>query len=282
MERRFSEAQYNVSGGFTNSVARLEINDRLRAIAGTRFNTISGRLDFATPLGVLSGFAEHDGFRHATNADVSARAEPFPFIALSGSIARSTPSGAGTSALASTTTARGEVGLRILGPWISAGMISAEKTAGLAPLMYDTLLLPTPAGRATAQTISIRGPLGRGFGIDSWMTRWDQSRAYQPQFQSRSEINFSNNFIRRFPRGDFEIRAAGVYEYRGAATFPLAAGDVRAATAKTISALLEIRILRAVVSYQQRNILGYQYDIIPGFEMPRVLAIYGVRWDFWN
>ena len=47
-------------------------------------------------------------------------------------------------------------------------------------------------------------------------------------------------------------------------------------------ALLEIRILRAVVTYQQRNILSYQYEIIPGFEMPRVLAIYGVRWDFWN
>ena len=64
--------------------------------------------------------------------------------------------------------------------------------------------------------------------------------------------------------------------------FPLAAGDVRTPTAKTLSALLEIRILRAVISYQQRNILGYPYSVIPGFDMPRVLAIYGVRWDFWN
>jgi hypothetical protein len=54
------------------------------------------------------------------------------------------------------------------------------------------------------------------------------------------------------------------------------------AAAKTLSGLLEIRILRAVVSYQQRNILGYQYFVVPGFEMPRVLAIYGVRWEFWN
>jgi hypothetical protein len=62
----------------------------------------------------------------------------------------------------------------------------------------------------------------------------------------------------------------------------LEAGDVRLVAAKTLSALLEIRIIRAVVSYQQRNILSYQYAIIPGFEMPRVLAIYGVRWEFWN
>ena len=51
---------------------------------------------------------------------------------------------------------------------------------------------------------------------------------------------------------------------------------------KTLSGILEIRILRAVLSYQQRNILGYLYEVVPGFEMPRVLATYGVRWDFWN
>jgi len=284
LERKILENQYNVSGGFTAGPARLEVNDRVRARAGSNTNSISGRLDFATRLGMLSGFAERDGFHHTTNADVGARLEPLRFLALSGSVARSTPNGdpTGVGTLASTTTFRGEAALRILGPWVSAGMITADKTQGLAPLVYDTLLLPTPAGRATARTVSIRGPLGRGFGIDSWLARWDQPRAYQPQYQSRSEINFSNNFLGRFPRGDFEIHAAGVYEYRGGTVFPLAAGDVLAPTAKTLSALLEIRILRAVISYQQRNILGYPYSVVPGFDMPRVLAIYGVRWDFWN
>jgi hypothetical protein len=75
---------------------------------------------------------------------------------------------------------------------------------------------------------------------------------------------------------------SGVYEYRSHTNFPLAAGVVRTEVAKTISALLEIRIMRAVISYQQRNILAYPYQVVPGFEMPRVLAIYGVRWDFWN
>jgi hypothetical protein len=79
-----------------------------------------------------------------------------------------------------------------------------------------------------------------------------------------------------------DIRAAVIYEYRGHNIFPLATADLRTMAAKTLSAQLEIRILRAVVSYQQRNILAYQYQVIPGFEMPRVLAIYGVRWEFWN
>jgi hypothetical protein len=282
LERRRLENQYNVSGGYTAGPARLEISDRLRASSGTSTNSISGRLDLATRLGVLSGFAEHDGFHGTTNADLGARLQPLPFIGLSGSVATSRPTGGAASPLASTTTVRGEAGVRILGPWISAGMIATNKTSGLAPLVYDTLLLPTPAGRATARTISIRGPLGRGFGIDSWLARWDQGRAYLPQYQSRSEINFTNNFLKRFPRGDFEMRAAGIFEYREATIFPLTAGDVRTPAAKTLSALLEFRILRAVISYQQRNILGYQYSVIPGFDMPRVLAIYGVRWDFWN
>ncbi|MEA2764262.1 MAG: hypothetical protein QOK07_666 [Gemmatimonadaceae bacterium] len=282
LERRRLENQYNISAGYTTGPARLEVSDRLRAASGTSTNSISGRLDLATRLGVLSGFAERDGFRGTTNADVGARVQPLAFLALSGSVASSKPNAGLGSVLASTTTFRGEAGLRILGPWISAGVITTNKTQGLAPLVYDTLLLPTPAGRATARTISIRGPLGRGFGIDSWAVGWDQARDYLPKYQSRSEINFTNSFLKRFPRGDFEVHAAGIFEYRESTIFPLAAGDVRTPAAKTLTALLEFRILRAVISYQQRNILGYQYSVIPGFDMPRVLAIYGVRWDFWN
>jgi len=177
---------------------------------------------------------------------------------------------------------RAEVGIKFFRPWVSGGFISADRAPGLAPLAYDTLLLPTGPGRVTANTASIRGPLFLGLGIDAWVVRWSGASIYQPEWQSRSELNYSNNFLKKFPRGDFEIKAAGVYEYRSHTIFPLAAGDNRTEAAKTLSALLEIRILRAVISYQQRNILGYQYEFVPGFEMPRVLAIYGVRWDFWN
>ncbi len=281
LARRSSETQYNVSAGYTFGLARVEVQDRLRALGGTTYNSASGRIDLVTSFAVLSGFAEHDGWRDVTNADAGIRVQPLPFIAFAGSIAQSAP-GSGAGSLPSLTSARGEVALRIFGPWVSVGTISTDKTQGLAPVVYDTLLLPTSAGRTTAGTASIRGPLGRGFGIDAWITRWDNARPYQPQYQSRSEINYANNFRKRFPRGDLDIRAAAVYEYRGHNIFPLEAGAIQMGAAKTISALLEIRILRAVVSYQQRNILAYQYEVIPGFEMPRVLAIYGVRWEFWN
>ncbi|HUQ98830.1 MAG TPA: Plug domain-containing protein [Gemmatimonadaceae bacterium] len=280
-ERRVSESQFNLSGGYTKGPLRFEFRDRLRTIAGSSYNGVSGRVDIVSPLGVLTGFVEQDGFRKLTNADVGMRAQPLPFVAVSGSVATSRPTS--SAGLATTTSARGEAAVKLFGPWVGGGFITSDKTAGLAPLAYDTLLLATPPGRTSGFIGSIRGPLWRGIGIDSWITRWsDDNRAYQPQYQSRAELNYSNDFLRRFPRGDFEMKAAAVYEYRGHVTFPLAAGDVVAGTAKTLSALLEIRILRAVISYQQRNIMGYQYQIIPGFEMPRVLAIYGVRWEFWN
>ncbi|MFL5502903.1 MAG: hypothetical protein ACJ799_02720 [Gemmatimonadaceae bacterium] len=278
LERRFSETQYRASGGLTFGPLRLEVEDRLRALAGTTYNGVSGRIDLVSPIGVVSGFAEHDGFRGTTNADVGLRAQPLPFVALSGSIARSTATGSTLGVISQ----RGEVAIKLFRPWVSVGMITTDKTAGLAPLAYDTLLLATSPGRTSAGTVSIRGPVWAGFGIDAWLLRWDNGWPYQPRYQSRSEINYTNNFERRFPRGDFGLKVAGIYEYRGHTIFPLAAGDVQSSIGKTVSAILEIRILRAVISYQQRNIMGYQYEVIPGFEMPRVLAIYGVRWDFWN
>jgi hypothetical protein len=287
LPRKVTETQYNVSAGFTLGPARVEVQDRLRALEGTSYNSASGRLDLVTSFAVLSGFAEHDGFRQITNLDAGIRLQPLPFIAVAGSIGRVTPGSQsnpnlGIGSFATGTSVRGEVALKVFGPWVSAGILSTDTARGPAPVVYDTLLLPTIAGRRRAGTAAIRGPLGRGFGIDAWITRWDSTSPYQPQYQSRAEINFANNFAKRFPRGDLDIRAAVIYEYRGHNIFPLAAGDLRTMAAKTLSAQLEIRILRAVVSYQQRNILAYQYQVIPGFEMPRVLAIYGVRWEFWN
>lgn len=278
LERRASEAQYDLAGGYTLGALRVELEDRLRSIAASHYNTATARADLVSPIGVISGQVEHDGFRSLTNADVGLRAQPLPFFAVSGSVARSTPSGG----VAGSTAVRGEAGLRLFGPWFSGGYIRADRTTGLAPIAYDTLFLPTSPGILSAWTASIRGPIRAGFGIDAWLEHWSPKDSYTPEYQSRSEISYTNTFPRAFPRGDFELRVSGAYEYRSHVTFPTTDADVRTEAAKTISALLEIRIMRAVISYQQRNILAYQYDIVPGFEMPRVLAIYGVRWDFWN
>ena len=276
-----SEAQYDLSGGYTLGPGRLEVRDRLRSVGGERYNSVSARLDIATRMAVLSAFAENDAFRRSTNADLGIRLQPLAFVALSGSVAQ-TAAHSGNAAFPSSRSARGEVGLKIFRPWVSGGLVTIDNSGTPPPIVYDSLLQGAVAGRSIGTLAAIRGPIGWGVGIDAYLTRWKSERAYRPRYQSRSEINFSSTFPRRFPSGNFELRAAGVYEYRGRTSFTLAAGDVEVNAAKTIAALLEIRIMRAVVSYQQRNVLAYQHEIVPGFEMPRVVAIYGVRWEFWN
>ena len=282
LQRRVSESQYNVGAGMTLGPLRVEVGDRLRALEGASYNSANARADIVSPFATLNSFVEHDGFRKTTNADVGLRAQPLPFLAVSGSVTRSTPFGSASSSVASVTSTRGEAAIKLFGPWASFGLLSSDRTAGLAPVVYDTLLLPTAAGRITAQTASLRGPIAGGFGVDAWVTRWNQSEPYVPKYQSRSEINYRNEFKKRFPSGDFEIRAAGIFEYRSHVDFPVSSGEARTEVAKTLSGIIEIRIMRAWISYQQRNLLSYQYEVVPGFEMPRVLAIYGVRWDFWN
>src|SRR5205085_5480250 len=114
LERRASETQYNFSGGYTLGALRLELADRLRSLGGTRYNGASARADLVSPIGTLSGFVEHDGFRHATSADVGLRAEPLPFIAVSGSLSRSAPTGTGSSGVAATSM-RGEAAIKLFG-----------------------------------------------------------------------------------------------------------------------------------------------------------------------
>ena len=41
-------------------------------------------------------------------------------------------------------------------------------------------------------------------------------------------------------------------------------------------------LLSATVSFLYRNFLGQAYQQVPGFTMPSVTSIYGIRWSFIN
>jgi hypothetical protein len=73
-----------------------------------------------------------------------------------------------------------------------------------------------------------------------------------------------------------------MHDYRSQTRFPTKEGDLVTASSNVFSGLLEIRILRAVLSYQIRNMSNEIYQLVPGFYMHRVINLYGVRWDFVN
>jgi hypothetical protein len=76
---------------------------------------------------------------------------------------------------------------------------------------------------------------------------------------------------------------SAVHEYRSGVRFPIGKSDVLQAPGyRTISTLLEIRILSATASWQFRNVLGERYSQIPSLIAPRQTNFYGVRWEFLN
>ena len=51
---------------------------------------------------------------------------------------------------------------------------------------------------------------------------------------------------------------------------------------RSLSALLEIRLYDAAVFWQFRNAQNAEFMTVPGFQMPRAMNLYGVRWNFLN
>jgi hypothetical protein len=109
-----------------------------------------------------------------------------------------------------------------------------------------------------------------------------------PRQESHSEVGVSGRWLRRFPSGNFGFKLAGIFDYRSAGFFPSLEGTQTEPTrtfvtsSKVLGALLEIRIVNATLTYQLRNALGYVYQQVPGYEMPRTVNFYGLRWDFAN
>ena len=64
--------------------------------------------------------------------------------------------------------------------------------------------------------------------------------------------------------------------------FPIDAAMLPAAGEHAVTALLEIRIATAVVSWQVRNMVGSRNYLSPDYLRPRTTNFYGVRWEFWN
>lgn len=276
-----SSSQIVVGGGLRFGAGRLTLQERMRTTAHRRDYGPSARLEVGSGANVIGAYAESDAIRRITLTEASARLQPLSFLALSAAASHRTASiepGGGPSS----TALRGSAGVKIRGLWLTGSVITSDTTLRAAAPVYDTSYTSLPVGRSTGVTTSLRGPVWRGIGVDSWITHWSNPAMYQPQYASRAELNYANNFRTRFPTGNFGLRTAVALEYRGRLSFPTSAGPVGAGSSRVLSGLLEIRILRAVVTYQQRNILAYQYEIVPGFQMPRVLAIYGVRWEFWN
>jgi len=276
--------QYIATAGVTRGPFRLSAAERVYVGAGQTLSIPSVRASFAMRPLVISARAEARSIDSIARSDITAQLTPFSFVSFIGAAGRARGTWVTDSAI-TTNYVRGEVGLRLFNLWLLGGVLKRDSTRLAGPIVFDTLFGRRPSASATGVTAGIRGQVWRLIHADVSAIRWGGDTVlYRPRWQTRSELSIKTNLLRQFPSGDFGLLFSAVHEYRSRVFFPtngvlpiLADSGYR-----TISTLLEIRILSATISWQFRNLLGERYTQVPFFVMPRQTNFYGVRWEFYN
>lgn len=283
-----SVTQYVATAGMDAAGGRLRLVERYRRRLGKGYNSPSATFDLTHAFFSASALAERDEYSGLTRLEGGARITPLPFISLLGYLGQRTSFG--TPALGfltqpSSRTARFEAGLRVLpaGLWLTGGVVTRDTALLVPSSLWDTAFVARPVGRQTGTTVGLHGPLTGALSLNVTGTHWQQLAPYTPQTEAHADLRFYTEWLSRFPTRNFSFLFQPGLDYRSAAPFPQTSGTDRFAySSRVVSLLVELRILRGVLSFQRRNVLGGIYDQVPGYLMPRPINVYGVRWYFFN
>jgi hypothetical protein len=297
-----SESQYVASGGFVFAGIRFSGTDRYRVFPGhDNYNSTELRASFDNPVLSASGLYQRDAYREGRpdsafvpqlsptlydSYELAARFSPLPFVRFVGTASRVTPKNLPAALSPTTTTARAEAGLKLADMWVSGGIMTQDTSIVQAPVVYDTTMKTAAYGRSTAYIGSIRGRLWRQIYVDASGVDWTKAEPYRPQYEGHAEMYLATEWLRRFPRHTFSIKFGGSFDYRSQTRFPARSAPNQSfyivEDSRVWSLITEIRILQGTLSWQLRNASGYPYYLVPGYQMPRQVNIYGLRWSFWN
>lgn len=275
-------SQYALSGGYARGPWRASITQRFRAGLYQRVATPSARASFAARFITISAFAEGRGLDSTRRFDVSAVLRPLPFVFVGGAIGSELPFPRADSTVRAQF-ARAEAGVRIGDVWLSGGVLRRDPTALRGPRIFRRASVDTTSPSLLGTFATVRGRIWKSLYADAQAVQWsDTGSLYRPRYQARSELYLSTSMLRRFPSGNFHLLASAVHEYRSSTLWPDSTGIIRLRGYRTISTLVQVRILTAELFWNFRNVLAERYEQIPGYQLPRISNVYGVRWEFWN
>ena len=273
-------SQYVLTGGYALGPLHASFTQRYRAGLFQRIATPSARVGMDTRRFSASVFAEGRGLDSARRLDASAVVRPLGFVFVAGAIGNEQPR---ADSAAMRRYMRGEAGLRLWNTWISGGMLRRDEASFRAPTIFHRAARDTTETSAQGVFGTIRGRVWKAVYVDAQGIQWsDTGSFYRPRYQTRSELYVSTSLLGRFPSGNFHLLASAIHEYRSSSLWPDAAGPVRTQGYRTISTLLQVRIVTAEVFWNFRNVLAERYAHVPGYPLPRQTQVYGVRWEFWN
>lgn len=273
-----SRSQYLVAGGYTMGRVRASVTQRYLVGGSRRIATPAARLGIASRLLTVSGFAEGRGIDSTRRLEASAVVRPLDFIFLAGAIGTERPRFASTTHFV-----RAEAGMRVRDLWLTGGMIRRDSATLDAPVIFRSATPAVSEPPVEGLFATLRGRIWKAIYAEAQGIQWsDTGSFYRPKYQTRSEVYVSTSLLDRFPSGNFHFLASAVHEYRSSSLWPAATGPIRLTGYRTISTLIQVRILTAEVFWNLRNVLDERYTQIPGYRLPRLTNIYGVRWEFWN
>ncbi|MBV6520897.1 MAG: hypothetical protein MNPFHGCM_01017 [Gemmatimonadaceae bacterium] len=280
-----SRPQYVAAAGWNSGPFRVSLTGRFRSVDGESRISEIARASFEHKQLAASAYVERAPDDGIQRMEFAGRIFPLSLISLGGAVSRYTPIGG--SDRPTTTSFRGEAGLRLGRLWVSGGAMVRDSAKLVAPVVFDTSYVDVKQGQTTAYFASANGKVWRDVGVQFFGVRYGTASAFRPQYQARSEVFLSTTWPGRFPSGNLHILFAINHEYRSQALFFVRGPDddlvaLESSQYRSWGGQLEIRLLQATLWMQYRNFLGEQYQQIPGFEMPRPASYYGVRWYFFN
>ncbi len=280
-----SERQVLLRAGFTRARWRATLDDRIRNLDAKTYHDVTGAAQiFLTSLN--AGARLKQSAFGSSRMEGWARFQPLSFLAVNASAAKNSAPGTGSPSYSATSPEvnflQAEVGVRLFGPWLSAGIMTQDTLVAGAPTVFRQGFVSNTSGKGTATYATLRGSFLRDFSFDAYALRWDEDVFYRPRTQARTELRYLTRWLSRFPKGEFELNTALTHNYSSRAFFRNASTSSSVDSDQHLDFLLEIRILRGVATYQLRNVTGYAYQNLPGFFAQRALNLYGIRWEFWN
>jgi hypothetical protein len=280
-----SQTQHLIAVGYRGARWSVSVANRARPINGALRHAPVVRAGATVWKVEVGGYSERNGRDSTDRTDLFARVRPLSWLTLTAG--RSSRAPDDTTGRPETSTLRTEAAVRLRTVWIGGGVLRDAARMYANPVLIGAPVATLTSRASQGLLISAHGRLYKDVHLDVQALRWDDAQYSRPKTQLRVELALLSEWRRRFPKGEFSINARLLYDRRGGVPFFYGVANGEAIVritepAQVATGLLELRIQRATLFYQYRNLTGGQYEQIRGITMPPAVQMYGVRWEFWN